>query len=127
MMFKLIQITVILNLIACGLLPQSWTRKDYFGPDDLKSDGPVIQIKALRQFVEEKKTDYIAYIIPLLNDEDITVRTQAYWALKNLIPKYVKYPKYNPNNHEELRLKSIKKWNTWWSANKDENWAKTHE
>lgn len=97
------------------MLPQSWTRQTKFSSEDLRSENPIIKIKALRQFVKHNRLKEIPYIINMLqNNDDEAVANQANWALKE-------FAKNNGHPNEQLTKRLIAHkdsqqnfWLKWW-------------
>lgn len=95
------------------MLPNSWTKQTTFTRHDLKSEDPIVKVRAIQYLSRQKNQTVIPELIKLLRDDDPTIRDQAYAALEHLsdgkqIPG--DHPEFRAYDSPDIRNQAIAAW-----------------
>ncbi|MEO5970944.1 MAG: HEAT repeat domain-containing protein [Bdellovibrionia bacterium] len=106
-------------LSSCSLLPRSWTRKTRFDNEDLLSENPVHQVRAIRAVVEKHDQSQIPTLFKLMIEGEPTVRENACWATTELMgnkKQAGEMSEYHSYDSLEERKASVKSWTKYWET-----------
>lgn len=111
-------IVFVFFLTACSILPRNWRRKSHFPPQELRSEDPVHQIRAIHEVVENHDLKQVPILFDLMLIDEPSVRNHAYWGVTQLTglekPENTKLM-YHYYDQLEERKKAVETWRSYWS------------